>query len=145
MRGAVSVIVAIHALLACSVASPSQPEGIALGTSFGLGVGEVARIDSEGLQIGVAGVPADSRCPRGEQCVWEGDATVSVWMQKAPGPRETLELHTSSKGPASASYLTYEVRLVRLDPYPVAGKAIPQGDYVATLEVNRGSSGAPDR
>jgi hypothetical protein len=36
------------------------------------------------------------------------------------------------------------LRLVRLDPHPITGKAIAQGDYVATLALDRDAS-APER
>lgn len=42
------------------------------------------------------------------------------------------------------SYLSYEVKLLRLDPYPVSGRTIARKDYLATLEVTRGSSPSSD-
>jgi len=128
-----------------SLAASSQPHKAALGERFTLRVGESAQIDAEALQIGFEDVPADSRCPRGEQCIREGDAAVRVWLQKAPGPRETLELRTAPKEQSAMRYLSYDVRLVRLDPYPTSGRTIARGDYVATLELTRGSTAAPDR
>lgn len=140
----VSAFVATLAWVAGSVAGSSEPKRAALGESFSLGVGESAQIESEGLQIGIEDVSADSRCPKGERCIWEGDATVRVWLQKAPGPKEAHELHTSSKEQGAVSCLGYGVKLLRLEPYPVSGKTIERGDYRATLEVTRGSSAPPD-
>lgn len=145
MRCSVSVFVATLASVAGSVAGPPQPESVAIGESFSLRVGDSASIEAEALQIGFEDVSADSRCPKGERCIWEGDATVRVWLQKAPGPKDTHELHTSSKEQGAVSYLDYGVRLLRLDPYPVTGRTIARGDYLATFEVTRGSPAAPDR
>lgn len=144
MRCSVSVFVATLASIAGSVAGPSQPESVALGERFNLKVGESAQIEAEALQIGFEDVSADSRCPKGERCIWEGDATVRVWLQKAPGPKKTHELHTSSKERGAVSYLCYGVNLLRLDPYPVSGRVIEQRDYLAMLEVTRGSSAPPN-
>jgi len=144
VRYTVSVFVATLAWVACSVAGPSETKRPALGESFSVSVGESAQIEGEGLQIGFEDVSGDSRCPKGERCIWEGDTTVRVWLQKAPGPKETRELHTSSKEQGAVSYLGYAVKLLRLDPYPVSGKTIERGEYRATLEVTRGSSAPPD-
>jgi len=128
-----------------SVAGFSEPKGVALGESFQLRVGESARIEAESLLLGFEEVSGDSRCPKGEQCIWEGDATVRVWLRKATEAKERRELHTAPNEEGEPSYLGYEVKLIRLDPYPISGKTIEQGDYQATLEVTRGSSSAPER
>jgi len=144
VRRFASVFVATLASVAGSVAGASPPETVALGESFDLRVGESARIEAEALQIGFEDVSADSRCPKGERCIREGDATVRVWLQKAPGPRERHELHTSSKEQGAVSDLGYGVNLLRLAPYPVTGRTIERRDYRATLEVTRRSPAPPD-
>jgi len=142
-----SALVLVGALVpaAGSIAGFPQPHKAALGERFTIRIGESAQIEAEALQIGFEDVPADSRCPRGEQCIREGAATVRLWLQKAPGPRERLELRTAPKEQTATRCLSYEVRLVRLDPYPVSGRPIAKGEYVATLELTRGSTAAPDR
>jgi hypothetical protein len=120
----------------------AEPRKAALGERFDLAVGESARIEAERLQIGVEDVAADSRCPEGDRCVWEGDATVVVWLQKATAAKEQGELHTAQKEQGAVSYQGYEVRLLRLRPYPVSGRAIQQHEYRAAIEVTRGSSAA---
>lgn len=127
------------------VGGSSEPGRVSLGESFVLRIGQSARIETEALHIGFEDVPADSRCPKGEQCVREGDATVRVWLRTSSEAKETLELRTSSQADRAVSALGYEVRLVRVDPYPVSGRTIARGDYAATLELTRGSSAAPDR
>ncbi len=140
MRCSVSVLVATLAS-AASMASSPEPKSVELGESFQLKVGESVRIEAEALEIGFEEVSTDSRCPKGEQCIWEGDATVKVWLQKTSETRKTIELHTTPKKQESEPcYLDYGVKLQRLDPYPISGKTIQQGDYQATFEVTRGSS-----
>jgi hypothetical protein len=139
MRYSVPVLAATLAS-AASMASASEPKTVALGESFQLKVGESVSIEAETLQIGFAEVSGDSRCPKGEQCFWEGDATVRVWLQKASETKETLELHTAPREQGEVSYLDYGVNLQRLDPYPISGKSIEQDHYRATFVVTRGSS-----
>jgi hypothetical protein len=142
MKHLVTVFVVTLASVA-SLAHSSEPKSVALEESFQLKVGESARIETEALEIGFEEVSSDSRCPKGEQCVWAGDATVRIWMQKDSEARETLELHTAREElneRSEPSYRGYGVRLERLDPYPMSGQAISQEDYQATLQVTRGST-----
>jgi hypothetical protein len=125
-------------------AGPSEPQRAALGESFTLKAGESARIEAEALEVRFEGVPADSRCPKDVDCVWEGDATVRVRLQVGSRPGERLELHTSARERTSVAYDGYEIRLLQLAPYPVSGRTIEQGDYAATLEVTRESARASD-
>ena len=143
MRSAIATIVA---LLACSAVSPAPPVRAGPGQPFSLRVGESARTDDGALVIGFEGVTADSRCPKGERCVWAGDATVRVWLQQGGGPRLTHELHTASNTPHAENAPSHGLRLVRLDPVPITGRAIAQGDYVATLARDGDASvTAPER
>jgi hypothetical protein len=136
------VVAVVTALLAVNGAAGaiSEPREIELGKSFDLALAESATIEAEALQIGFDDVVADSRCPKGERCVWEGDATVRVWLQKASATKEARDLHTSTEQESVVSYEGYQVRLLRLAPYPVSGRAIARHDYRATFEVTRGSA-----
>ncbi len=127
----------------CGVATPENKTA-ALGKSFGIKIGESVLIETEALQIGFEAVPSDSRCPTGERCVWEGDATVRIWARQASREREDFELHTSEREERAVIYLGYGIRLQQLTPYPVSGGTIEPEDYEATLEVSRGSSPQPD-
>jgi hypothetical protein len=144
VRFAVLLLATTVSAGACDVAATSAPRSVAFGDAFELKVGESVMIEDGALLIGFEDVSADSRCPKGEQCIREGDATVRIGVQGARGPKEVLDLHTSSREPATVSDPGCEVRLLRLEPYPVTGRTIPRGDYVATIEVTRGSSVPPD-
>ena len=116
-----------------------------LGEPFALRVGESARIEAEGIEVGVEAVVADSRCAQGVQCVWEGDAEVRVWLRVGAGAREEAVLHTAARERRAARLHGYALRLVRLDPAPVAGRATPPEDYRALLEVARASAAPGER
>lgn len=137
MRRALLWLVVVLAWAGGCAAGPSESTRAALGESFTLKVGESARIEAAALRIGFEDVPTDSRCPRGVECVWEGDATVRVRAQRASRAGERLELHTSAREQTSVVYEGYEIRLLQLAPYPVSGGTIEQTDYEATLEVTR--------
>lgn len=139
MRLAAATIVASLAWTACSLAGPDRPlpvETLALGQRFTLRAGQSAQSADGRLQVGVVGVTSDSRCPKGERCVWAGDATVQVWLRQASGPKETRELHTAPGPAQTARAFGHELCLVQLDPYPVSGKTLAQQDYVATLTLS---------
>lgn len=137
MRLAAVTITASLAWAACSVAGPAGPVLIELGKAFHLRAGQFAQTREAGLRVGFEGATSDSRCPKGEQCVWAGDATVRVWLQQGLGPKEPRELRAASGAAQVASALGHDLRLVRLDPYPLAGKAIASSDYVVTLTLSR--------
>jgi hypothetical protein len=103
--------------------------------------GESIRLEAETLEVGFEGVSGDSRCAKGETCVWEGDANVRVWLQAGDGAKVVRELHTSARSAdtdTATDYAGWTVGLDGLAPYPVAGRAIAPADYVATLRITRG-------
>lgn len=65
---------AIIFLLALACASTAE---VPLDTAFALKVGETTTIASTDLTVTLADV-ADSRCPHGVTCVWEGEARVTL-------------------------------------------------------------------
>ena len=145
MRLTAATLIASLAWTACSMAGPARPVHIELGKNFSLRPGESAQISDGDLRVGFEAVTADSRCPKGEQCVWAGDATVQVWLQQGFGPRATRQLHAAPGAAQAASALGHELRLVRLDPHPVSGKAVAKPDHVATLTLSRGSAAEAER
>ncbi|WP_158887342.1 hypothetical protein [Amycolatopsis anabasis] len=95
-------------------ATPASSTGPALGSEFTLRVGERAVV--EDLGVGFDAVREDSRCPRGKQCVWEGDAIVVVSLASPPnGASTTAELHTNPKFARTTEYARYRVELVDLN------------------------------
>jgi hypothetical protein len=115
------------------------------GATFNLRAGEFAQTADGAWRVGFEGVTADSRCPKGERCVWAGDATVRIWLQKGTGPKQTHELQAAAGAAQAVRVLDQELRLVRLDPYPVSGKAVERAAYIATLIFTRSAAAAPDR
>ncbi len=144
MKSAVAKAFLILVCTACSLAptlQSAQPAAAEPGRAFTLRVGESVRTKDGAWAIGFEGVHADSRCAKGEQCIWAGDATVRVWLKKAGGERFNRELHTAPNMP-SAIGSPLELRLLRLDPPALVGRSLAQGDYAATLALEGNPSGA---
>ncbi|SDI89701.1 hypothetical protein SAMN05192558_102569 [Actinokineospora alba] len=104
----------------------TQPPGPALDADFPLRKGESQTLSAEGLTVGYQTLVDDSRCKPGQVCVWEGDATIRVTVNKGGGP-EAIELHTHRDFATSVVSEGYRIKLVRLDT---------AGD-VATLLVSK--------
>lgn len=147
MKTAVPAAVATALLwtAACGMPGPEAPPVEAV-QQFSLRAGQSASVaGDEALRVGFDGVTADSRCAKNERCVWAGDATVRVWLQRGAGARQVRELHVAP-GPAQAARIAeHELRLLRLDPYPAAGRTIDPHDYLATLALVRGGSTDAER
>ena len=106
---------------------------VAPGHEFKLKVGQEVKVHEAGIKVSLNAVVEDSRCPTGVQCIWAGNGKVSVRLSKDKSEAVSVELNTGE--PKSSTYEGYEVRLVRLDPYPKNGSTISKDDYVATLMV----------
>ena len=115
------------------------------GRPFSLRVGETVRLTNESLQLGFDGVSADSRCPKGEQCVTAGDAIVRIWWRQGDAARQTRELHLDARAVRSARVGSLTLELLGLEPAPLTGRSIAPGAYVATLVLGREAAGEASR
>jgi len=64
-------------LCACS-APAATTSAVALGQPVTLSPGRQAVIAGEDLEVRFSGILADSRCPTGATCVWQGEVTVDL-------------------------------------------------------------------
>ena len=143
---------AIAVLAGCAGAAGSSEPGGSAGPVVSQGttpaaasdlrveVGGTVVVEDGALEITFTEVASDSRCPRGETCIWEGDAVVRLAVRSG-ADNGALELHTSSRSARAAGFAGWSIELVALEPEPVAGKPVPPA-HVATLRVVRGE--APD-
>lgn len=131
-----SVLIALLAgICACAAATVG-----AVGGEVRLQAGQSTTMESPAMKLTFEGVESDSRCPKGEACIWEGDAVLLLTVTSATGA-QAFELHTSPrKGPDAVGYEGWSIRLVALEPLPITGRAIAREAYVATLRVERGTA-----
>jgi hypothetical protein len=97
-----------------------------------------AVVEGGALEVTFSEVVADSRCPKGETCIWEGEAIVRLALRSGDESGE-VELHTSSRGPGTGGFAGWVIELVSLEPHPVAGKPAATA-YIAALRVSRGDA-----
>jgi hypothetical protein len=126
--------VILLATVGCA-ASEDRSIGALLDADFRLRAGESASVYEVELEVGFIGVTADSRCGKGEVCIWEGDGIVRIWLQTGGQDREERELHTAAKMSDVTDYAGFRVQLVALNPASVSGVVIAADDYVAVLRV----------
>lgn len=113
---------------------PSGPQMTPVATrEVELAPGQSTRVN--GLTVKFEGVSADSRCPIGVQCFWEGDAVAVVSVSERSREGASLELHTAGRFPREGTYGRYRVRLVSLVPQPREGEPVAADRYRATLQV----------
>jgi hypothetical protein len=86
--------------------------------------------------VTVTDVSDDSRCPADANCVWAGDATVTLRIQPAKGPAETAALHLNRPDARSATAAGLHLSLERLEPEPQAGRPIERGRYLAAIVIS---------
>jgi len=134
------VVVHLFTVLACANSSesgnPMKPTAARLDQPFTLSPGASVVFDAESLQLDFVQVAADSRCPRGAQCITEGEATVRVSLSKSARAKEERDLKTNPAA-SEAVYDAYRISLVMLEPYPAVDRPIRPSDYVATMLVTR--------
>jgi len=106
-------------------------DGVALGKDFTLAPGQSAKLAKGDLTVTFVKVAGDSRCPQGVNCVWAGDATVTL----SSGGSASYDLHTDAGSAQTVKISGHDVKLVGLTPLPRAGSAIAPGDYRATLRI----------
>ena len=119
---------------------------------FKLAPGELVTLVGREVALRVDSV-ADSRCPGTDdpECQSPNGGTVEValtWLENGVPPRPIhLTAHTDETGkilPPAGSVRPMElvdgagIRLVRVEPFPVAGQATPQGDFRVTLTLEAG-------
>ncbi len=115
------------------IAAPVTPE---TEEEFTLAPGQVAIIQGENLLVRFDRVVEDSRCPALVICIWQGNARIRLTVFQ-PGERAaTLFLNTNAAFPTEGEYHDYDIELVKLEPYPLTTRPIPQRRYRATLEVD---------
>ena len=101
--------------------------------------GQPQALPNEPLTLTLANV-SDSRCPAQAQCVWAGQAVLTVTAAQTGVPAVDLALSldaTQPKVPAEATYRNYVVKLQALEPAVPPSGGLPLSAYKATLRVER--------
>ncbi len=130
-------LITIFALLGQGCGNPTI--NAELGKEFPLKVGQTAYLASENLSINFVGVPDDSRCPTGVKCIWAGQVACDFQIKLTREHTQTAQFIVYQSGASDSSQQLFENYLFHysVEPYPVAGKKISQGDYIVHLTVTK--------
>ena len=116
--------------------TPAATAPDAAETLVTLRIGESVTPPRSTTVVTLTDVSDDSRCPTDATCVWAGDATVSLRIQPAKGPVETVALHLNRPDARSATAAGLRLRLERLEPAPQTGRPIERGRYLAAIVIS---------
>lgn len=98
-----------------------------------LKAGENSNCGFIGLDIRFTGALSDSRCPKDVECIWAGEVVVGLTVNQ-----RDIQLTLGPKpGADTTSVGGYLLRLLEVNPYPVAGQQIPPENYSIKLGVSR--------
>jgi hypothetical protein len=117
-----------------------------LPTDVQLRVGETATLDGGALELTLAQVAGDSRCPKDAMCVWIGTAAVTLHavVDGVDHGDVKAELYPGPGSPKSTdpgvSVARYVLTLTDLQPYPSASQPQPLAERVASIHI---ASAAP--
>jgi hypothetical protein len=120
--------------LGAAACAPMTSPQVQVGREFDVALGRDAKVQGTPITVLFRGVTNDSRCAVDVQCVWAGNAALSVSIFEGNGPPTDATLNTGVE-PRSIAVGGHTVRLVGLKPAPHSGKTIAPQDYVATFEV----------
>lgn len=109
---------------------------VKLDEPFDLKINQVGLV-SDTVEVQLAGVANDSRCPVDAQCITAGNVTVELNVA-VNGENESTAVTGSGNAdlPAIVTVLGYQITLLGVTPQPKTGETIAPTDYVVTLKVN---------
>ena len=88
-----------------------------------------------GLKVKFASLVEDSRCPTDTNCVWAGNARITVRVSKN-GRSKVLTLNSTERG-AAPVFAGYRFKLTGLTPEPRSNIRINRNGYEATIEITK--------
>ncbi len=98
-------------------------------------VNRQAKISRSNLTIKFIAVE-DSRCPKDANCVWAGNAKVTIRVTGRRGASKTFDLNTNLQE-KSARFDGYEITLGTVTPYPASNVRINRNGYTASFTVTK--------
>lgn len=78
----------------------------------------------------------DSRCPKDVDCIWAGNAKVTIKVTNRKGESKTFDLNTNLETKA-VKFEGYEIKLSGVAPYPKANTPNNQSGYTASFTVTK--------
>ena len=132
----VIIAVVCFALILSSCTANGVVEGH-LNEEFSLHIGQTAYIADENLKIEFVEVIGDSRCPRGVTCVWAGEVSCMMEITYMESLHRLLLTQPGlTNEPSTETFKKFQITF-HVEPYPEAGKDIPEIEYRLLLMVRK--------
>jgi hypothetical protein len=130
---ALIIVLLLPAALSCGGGETATTTVVKLDIQFSLGAGKTVEIEGENLTIQFVKVISDSRCPRGVECITEGEAQCRMLMTIMGSPAEMI---LTQKGYSSCTdyFLQYRIDF-RLQPGVRESETISDGSYYLNMTV----------
>lgn len=126
------LILAFILTLICGTVLQAK-EGI---LNFKLQVNQQKVITKDKIKIKFISVLEDSRCPKGTNCIWAGNAKVQLKIKKQNGAWETVELNMNLEK-REIKFDGYAIKILELTPTPKANVKINRNGYVGTFSITK--------
>lgn len=132
------VLVVLTSAVGCATASGESggtaAQSRALGDPVTLKPGERAVFEADRLHVRFDKVVSDSRCPKGAQCVWAGEAVVRLTVTLPDKSNKTVDVKASVTESA-ATVGAFRLSISDLQPAPTTEGPVRDSDYRVTLVV----------
>jgi hypothetical protein len=134
----INLVFLLVAILASCAQDPIISRKVSLNEQFTIKAGHQVVIKGEKLSVQFSSVQNESRCPTGVQCVWEGNAAISIQVSKKRKKSVQAILNTNTTiQPNEVAYKKYRIKLLVLNPYPRIDEKIEPRDYEAVMIVTK--------
>ncbi len=91
-------------------------------------------VAGKNLIVKFVSVLEDSRCPKGTDCIWAGNAKIQIKLKKKTGAWKTFELNTNLDK-NEIVFGGYSIKISELTPSPAENVRINSNSYIATLNI----------
>ncbi|TMQ70723.1 MAG: hypothetical protein E6K80_07650 [Candidatus Eisenbacteria bacterium] len=139
-RTRVSIVICFTALLLGATCHRQYVPAL-LDQPVTLRHGQWASFSRRPLQIAFLAIAQDSRCPKNVQCAQAGDAVVLFQAKSAESGFGSFMARLPGGAPTDsipwATWGSYRLRLLSLEPYPEAGVVVDSSAFVATFIVEK--------
>jgi len=88
------------------------------------------------LTIKFVSLVEDSRCPTDTNCIWAGNAKITIKVSNGKSAAKAFQINTNLK-PQTVSFAGYEIKLTDLNPHPATNIRINRNGYTATFVVSK--------
>jgi hypothetical protein len=120
-------------LMICFCASCSEVTRPDLGEEITLEFGQIATLRGRDLSVKFERLMADSRCPTGAVCVWEGNA--EILLRVISGDLVEVYSINTTLEPKQVEQDGYHLELISVSPYPDLSDELTEDEYSITITV----------